>query len=195
MSTRTPLPFLARPTRVLALLALVSGLLASGCASSGGGSQSTRSASPNAAGEPLRVTLHDYLGKGQSFEIVGESTTDRVAYLSSERSAANRKFLPDDVLAAFIDYLEEEGMGSYGQAGRAPSSGGSVITRAFEIERGGSTTCWPVGAGTEKKEKLSFTVLMTEFLQVYTEIPAFQAIENPEGHELFRDSGRQKTGR
>jgi len=191
MSTRTPLPFLARPARVLALLALISGLLASGCASSGGGSESP----VHTAGEPLRVTLHDYLGKGQSFEIVGESTTDRVAYLSSERSTANRQFLPDDVLAAFIDYLEEEGLGTYGQAGRAPSSGGSVITRAFEIERGGRTKCWPVGAGTEKKEKLSFTVLMTEFLQVYTEIPAFQAIENPEGHELFRDSERRKTGR
>jgi hypothetical protein len=169
------------PGAVLARLgALVLVLLgAAGCSSTPSGP------SP---GEPLRVTLLQY-STGARFELVGESFADRSQYYSQSQADQSRKFLEDQWMAQLVGFLDDEGLGDYGQAGRAPSSGGPSVFMAFEVERSGQTSCWLYGPGTEKDEAACFRVCMANFLLAYNDTNAFQTVDNPEGSDLFRRDG------
>ncbi len=161
---------------LLALLALVLGAVS--CASG----SSSRPPAPD--GLARRVTLYDY-AVGRHFELVGESHTARVEYYSQKRSDAARKVQTDEVMAALLEKLGDEGFVRFAQAGRAPSQGGQLITRALEVQSDDGVRHWAVGKGSNPEERIAFNACMSPFLELYNLSQSFQAIENSEGSEYF----------
>jgi len=135
---------------------------------------------------PMRATLLHY-SQGARFELVGESTDDRTSYYSTERAEAGRKFQTDEVMVELIEHLDDEGFAEYGQEGRAPSSGGTLILLSLETEVDGTTRCWMLGKDAQVDEARAFKLCMKDFLDLYNVSQAFQIIENPEGRDVFRD--------
>jgi len=172
-----------RPRSLLGLLALGGALLA-GCASGGG------STSESTEGGRLCVTLFDY-AEGRRFSLASESHTDRVAYYSQPRDDAGLKIQADEVVAALVDQMERRGFRRFATEGRAPASGGAVVTRALEIERGGQRSAWIVGKGSEADERRAFFEAMNEFFQLYNISQSYQVIENPGGRDVFDSGSRQ----
>ncbi|MEW6074333.1 MAG: hypothetical protein AB1726_17290 [Planctomycetota bacterium] len=179
-------PCARRRSLLLAALLLVLPPLAAGCVSSG--------RAPG--GDRLRVTVLDYR-KGRRFELVGESYGDRVEYYSRKRKQddAARKYQTDAVMEALLEHLVDLGLDRYAQDGTAPRTGGEVISMAFEVEENGAVRAWPMGRGTPDEEKIQFTLCLNDFLDLYRETQAFQAIDNPEGHDLFRDAKEPASDR
>ena len=160
------------PTAPLRRLVLILVPLVSGCLSAGGGG-------------PTRVELEFYGERAQRFELVSESYTDRVAYYSTERTDAARKFQADEVMDALLEELDREGLERYLEPGPAPSQGHGVVTRAFEVERRGTTRHWAVGKGTEIGERQAFIACTQTFLQLYSQTAGFQTIHNEQGPAFF----------
>jgi hypothetical protein len=186
--------FLARfPVGLASRLGLICilGLLGTaGCASS----SPTDDRASEGSGDRIRVTLKDYRS-GANFELVSESYMDRVEYYSRTRNSAGRKFQTDEILLALMEHLEDEGLSDHAQGGRAPSSGGDLITRAFEVERNGEIECWPVGRGSALAERKRFIRCTTDFLELYTVTQSFQAIDNTAGPGMFRSTPEPGTRR
>lgn len=155
----------------------------SACASGGGGAAGGGSVEATA----IRVTLHDY-GAAQRLELASEGHTDRVRYYSEARHDASRKVQTNEVMQALVEELNRQGFARYGVAGRAPSSGSSVISRALEIETDGVTSVWAVGSGsaTAIDEKKAFHAAMAQFVDLYNLSASYQTIENPAGRDPFQ---------
>ncbi len=143
-------------------------------------------------GDRLRITLRDYQG-GRNFELVSESHSDRIAYYSSVRDDANRKYQVDAVVAALLRELDKSGFDKYAQDGRAPSSAGGALTRAFEIQDNDRVRHWVIGDGSNSDEKRRFIESMTTFVQLYNVTESFQAIQNENGERVFEERSDQGT--
>ncbi|HED65808.1 MAG TPA: hypothetical protein ENJ09_09665 [Planctomycetes bacterium] len=172
-------PSQPRRTALLAILAAVVSFLAGACASSG-------TSGPTS----IAVILHDYRGE-QKLELDSETRTDRVQAYSQLRREASLKVQADEVMVALVREMERNGFDDYAQAGRAPSRGSAVVTRALEVNIDGKTRHWVIGPGSSVDEKKSFLAAMGDFVQLYNLTQAFQAIENPEGTRLFESEARQ----
>ena len=160
-------------------------LLLPGCAGPGSGGGS---------GEFLRVALRDYRADAR-FELVSEGDTDRLKYYSKAREDAGRKFQTDEVMTALVEHLDDEGFSDFAQAGKAPTTGSNVLALSFEVEQGTVIRCWPIGSGSDPGELEHFKTCVRDFLDLYNVSQGFQAVRNPEGHDLLNNSTRQKTGR
>ena len=172
-----------RTSALLSLLSFVGSLLAA-CAATSDPSGTT--------GDRLRVTLNDYVG-GARFELVSESHTDRVAYYSNTRYDAARKIQLDIVMQELITELGRSGFGEFSREGRAPSRGGGVVTRSFEIQSNDGVEHWVVGSGSAPEQRSSFLQCTATFLELYNATQSFQAIENDAGTELFEAPKRGRT--
>ena len=176
-------------SKLLSLLACSLCALVVGCASS-----SSPSGSGGAAddGARMRVTLRDYKG-GNVFELVSESHTNRVDYYSAARADASRKIQTDEVMEVLIEELEKQGFKSHRQEGRGPSQGGAVISWGIEVEEGPRTDHWVVGKGSAIDEIQAFSECRDAFLQLYNITASYQAIENPEGKQIFQKPPQGRT--
>ena len=175
-------------SKFLSLLASSLCALVVGCASSSSGSGGASAEE----GERMRVTLRDYKG-GNVFELVSESHTSRVDYYSEARSDASRKIQTDEVMEVLIKELEKQGLKKHRQEGRAPSQGGAVISWGIEVEEGPQTDHWVVGKGSAVDEIQAFNECRNAFLQLYNITASYQAIENPEGKQIFQKPPQGRT--
>ena len=185
--TAAPRPRFLRHAASVLLAALP--LLFLGCASSP--SSDPADAGP---GEPIRVTLRDY-ASGAKFELVSESYDDRLGYYSEVRNDAGRKFQADDILLALVDDVGAGGFEDHSQPGRAPSRGGELLTRAFEVDVDGDLHDWPIGKGSEVKEHRNFNRCTMDFMDLYNVTQAFQVIDNEEGKRVFQQTPNRGTRR
>ena len=149
--------------------------------------------SADGSGTPTRITMRDYRN-GLKIELVNAAFDDRVSYYSSTREVgeAGRKFAEDVHVDGMVDYLRDRGWRKWSQDGNAPRDGANVITSSIELERGGETSHWKIGDGSESESRLAFIEAKQVFMVLYQETPGFQAIENTDGTFEFREptSGR-----
>lgn len=168
----------AQTVASLACLLLVS------CSSTGG--------APEGEAARMRVTLRDYK-RDQRFELVSESHTSRIDYYSTARDDASRKVQTDTIMNALVEELEKQGFEKRAQAGRAPSSGGEIVTWGLEIESGENTDHWVIGSGSALDDLQDFQECRNSFLQLYNITASYQAIKNTQGKEIFQKPRQGKT--
>ncbi len=189
MSTTDPSnhPSRARRARRLLPLVTLTALVAAVALPLAGGCASTSAAS-EAEGDALRITLRDYR-VGQRFEIVSRSHTDPVAQYSRRVDDPARKVEEDVVVAKTIEHLASQGFEEFAQVGPAPRAGG--FTKAFEIEGPGGTMHFVVGPGSTAEQQRAMATMARDFIQLYSAIPAFQTVDNPDGARLFEAGDRR----
>ena len=156
-------------------LALVPLFTTSGCSSTGGSS---------ADGGKVRVTLRDYKG-GRSFELVGQSHTNRLEYYSKVRDSAGRKIVPDDIARALVGELEKRGFKKNRKPGRAPSQGGQLLTWGFEVADTSGVDHWVIGRGSDPAETQAFLASHQVFFELYNTVTSYQTVENEKGRSFF----------
>ncbi len=168
--------------------ALVASLICCACSASGPRSDP----SSRNADDRTRIALRNY-DADQRFELVSESHTNRVEYYSQVRSDASRKIQSDEVMRALIEELQKQGFADFAQPGRAPSQGTEIVSQSLEIERGGETEHWVVGKGSAAEERERFRDCMLEFVQIYNLTASYQALENPDGSQIFPKNRSGRT--
>lgn len=140
----------------------------------------------------MRVTLRNY-DAAQLFELVSESHTSRVEYYSQVREDAARKIQSDEVMDALLDELGAQGFEEFAHPGRAPTQKSEVISQSLEIEHGDTTEHWIVGKGSSPVERQRFRECMLAFVQIYNLTASYQALENPQGSQIFPKTGNGGT--
>lgn len=171
--------------RVQRVLTCLIGALLSACASSGSASGS----------DALLVTLRDFKS-GKRFELASESHTERVDYYSDARQDAARKVQSDEIMVAFAEELERQGLAGHAQPGRAPTSGaGDRISWGLELEQGSTTRHWLIGKGSAPDDWQAFQRCRDTFLQLYNITVSFQAVQNESGKGFFEESAQTAGGK
>lgn len=161
------------------LIALVLALALPSCASTAG-------VHAPAAGDPVRVTLY-LTHQGQEMGLATAAHTDPVELYSSPRGRGTLKVASDEVVLDVVDYLGENGFDEREQSGRAPRGG--AFTICLEIESSAGVTHWGTRPGvTPAEEHEQMKACMAYFIRTYNGVQAFQAVDNPDGAELFDEN-------
>ena len=159
----------ARFVLVLCSLGLL--VLASACASEGGGR-------PAKTGKPMRVRYLAY-ASGQKLELVNDSHTDRTEMYSSTKKLdeAFVKVATDEVLDETLANFAKSGYFQSAVPGSAPLAAAPGISQALEVEKDGTTTFWAIPKTAPEADRRRFLECAQLFAYVYNNTYGLQSVE------------------
>lgn len=170
--------------REIAVLALF--LASSACASSKPDESGANSAVADAAsGVPVRVAVLEYQHSVR-VELVNNSHTDKLEQYSKIRPDASRKVQDDDVMAALVEYLDQEGFERLALPGLAPAMGSRLTTWALEIETPTSKQHILGSALTTAEDKRLALKMKTAVVQLFNVTRGWQAVQVQDGKLPFQ---------
>ena len=173
------LPLRREPARTAASaltalsLAVLCCLPLSGCgapAKSGAGADAAQ-----AAPRALRVRWRIY-GSGQDLALASQGAQDRAETYSKAVAidAAGTKVAPDEVVAAMIEYLDENGPKF--MPGAAPAAGGAYA-QSIEVDEAGRKRFIAVGKGSPLEDQKRFQECWKGFTTVYNQTYQLQTVD------------------
>lgn len=172
--------------REIAVLALL--LACSACASSKSDeSEASSAVADAAAGVPVRVAVLEYQHSVR-IELVNNSHTDKLEQYSEIRPDASRKVQDDDVMAALLEYLDQEGFSRLAVPGLAPAMGSRLTTWALEIETPTSKRHILGSALTIAEDKREALKMKTAVVQLFNATRGWQAVQIQDGKLPFQST-------
>lgn len=174
----------------LALSAIVVPVALPGCSGpSQSGSDSASTAQPRA----LRVRWRIY-SSNQNLCLASQGAQDRTETYSRAVpiDAAGTKIAPDEVVAAMIEFLDDNGPKFI--AGTAPTTGGAY-TQSIEIEAAGATRYIAVGKGSPLDDQKRFQECWKAFASVYNQTYQLQTVEEAPDWQSQNDVLRAQKAR
>lgn len=162
------------PVALLAVVTIALGALLQACGSSGASS----SAMTVKTGHPQRVRWIGYT-RGQKFELVNVSHTDRTELYSKTRrpEEAFTKVTSDEVLDEIVNQYRSGGFFEHARPGPAPESAVAGCTQAIEVDDGGKVTHWAPTGALSADDAALFSRCRTLLLTVYTETLQLQSVD------------------
>jgi hypothetical protein len=161
------------------LLCFLVGLLACACASS-----SKSAATP---GEPQRIQLVTY-ARPMRFELVNLTHTGRLEQYSTKvkRDEANRKVQTDELLAALVEWMDDNGFRRLSRPGRAPTTAIEGVAWALEIERPQGVAHVLLTTSMAPQDVKDCVTLKNGFLETFNATYGLQAVEVKPGEVPFQ---------
>jgi hypothetical protein len=133
---------------------------------------------------PARATLIQY-GKVIRLNLVNEAHTDPVEYYSQARSDASTKVTSNELLAAMLDYFEDQGFAHHAREGYAPHSGtrGELLSLEVETEQGVQHLMY--AEGQSKAALRAFVDCRKAWQEAFNMTQQAQAVTNAGGGVFF----------
>jgi hypothetical protein len=143
---------------------------------------------PAPPGRPQRVAFLDYRN-GTHLELVNETHTGRLEQYSAvvRPTEATRKVQTDDVMAALVELLRDEGFDDLGQEGPAPVRGGDTGMMAIELEDGDRIEHVLGFKGMPAADRQKVLSLAQSIVEIYNATYGLQAVELKEGESPFQN--------
>jgi len=188
LSRQTVTRWLMPLTLALTAVAAPASLL--GCA---GPSQSGSSSATEAQPRALRVRWRIY-SSNQNLCLASQGAQDRAETYSKAvpLDAAGTKIAPDDVVAAMIEFLDDNGPKFI--TGAAPTTGGAY-TQSIEVEAAGATRYIAVGKGSPIDDQKRFQECWKAFASVYNQTYQLQTVEEAPDWQSQNDVLRAQKAR
>ncbi len=130
--------------------------------------------------------------RGENFELVNSSHTDRVQLYSESRSRdeAMRKVTSDELMDALLERFEQLEFDKYALAGQSTAEG-----PALEVVVGGSHRSIVWEKEDTLEEKRAWQACLTSFLDLYNSVYGLQSVEISEGEDPFARPATSRTDR
>lgn len=158
-----------------------------------GPGQSGSSSASTAEPRVLRVRWRIY-SSNQNLCLASQGAQDRTETYSKAVpiDAAGTKIAPDDVVAAMIEFLDDNGPKFI--TGTAPVTGGAY-TQSIEVETAGATRYIAVGKGTPLEDQKRFQECWKAFASVYNQTYQLQTVEQAPDWQSQNDVLRAQKAR
>jgi len=162
--------------RQAAALLAAATLLLAGCAL----------ASRVGSGDRAMVRLFD-ADTGVLLELANESHPQWQDVYSQARRAAELKLVPDELLGQVLVAFEEAGFDELAAEGPAPEAGPG-LDGWIEVRLGDSLRHLAMPEGSLDRPRLAaYARMKLAVLEAYQSVAGLQLIDNPSGHELFKE--------
>ncbi len=161
------------------LFAVLAVFLLAGCASA-------PPAVPVPAGSRIVVRLYDAQSRVE-LALANESYPEMADLYSRKRQDAALKLAPDRLVGELLYSLDEAGLDVWGRSG-APEAvkGGEGY---LWVDTDGLQRVFPEpGARAPADERQAWSLVKLVMTEYYKHVGGLQVIDNPEGHDLFRDA-------
>jgi len=139
---------------------------------------------------PARVSLIQY-GQVQRLNLVNEAHTDPVEFYSEERSSASTKITSNEVLAAMLDYFDDQGFSTFATQGYAPRQGATGERSSIEVETQGGVHHLMYAQGQSQEALKTFRECQLAWLEIYNLTQQAQVVSNS-GGAVFFDKQKEK---
>ncbi|MEO0649445.1 MAG: hypothetical protein AAFZ65_02055 [Planctomycetota bacterium] len=134
-------------------------------------------------GTRARITLRQFTGSNDAYELRSETHTDRLEYYSSARTEANVKIMRDDLMDALLRGFDDAGYASFARPGAAPTSslGGGQLRKVIEVERDGAVTHVAMGLESGPEEAAMVQDLVNGFFTAFNQVRSYQSLDSGGG--------------
>jgi hypothetical protein len=139
---------------------------------------------------PTAVTFTDNRpAKPLVLALVNELHTSRVDLYSSVRTEASTKVATDEVVAALVEYLDQQGFMRHAATGSA----GGRSTQSLELQLDGRRTFMGISKGSPADQIQTFRNCRDGFIELYNQIYQLQAVD--EVPDRFQQQRKKAGGR
>ena len=141
---------------------------------------------PVPTGSRIVVRLYDAQSKVE-LALANESYPELADLYSRRRQDASLKLAPDRLVGELLYSLEEAGLSTWGRSGEPDAVKGS--DGYLWVDRDGLQRVFAEpGSGANGDERQAWTLVKLVMTEYYKHVGGLQVIDNPEGHDLFRDA-------